>query len=182
MVWPQRGPGGFTNCGRSRVRGVVSRHDMSSCATLSWRLRGGATLVIAFLVVTVFGRPASAETLEQALADAYLINPVLNAERARGSEPSTSRWLASPGLRPFIFGTADVGVRHRKTVTKREPPITILTTPPIQLPGGGGVSEETTNPRGYAVTLSSLLRDFRTSMPLGRRRRRCRWPGRRWQR
>ena len=50
---------------------------------MSWRLRGGVAFAIALLVVTVFGRPASAETLEQALADAYLINPVLNAERAR---------------------------------------------------------------------------------------------------
>jgi len=80
---------------------------MSSCAAISWRLRGGAALVIAFLVVTVFGRPASAETLEQALADAYLINPVLNAERARLRATDEQVALAKSGLRPFVSGSAD---------------------------------------------------------------------------
>jgi hypothetical protein len=78
------GGGGVTHCGRNSVlQGFVGRHAMSSCAGMSWRLRGGAALVCAFLVIAACGRPANAETLEQALTDAYLINPVLNAERAR---------------------------------------------------------------------------------------------------
>src|SRR5688572_16736699 len=133
MVWPQRGPGGFTNCGRSRVRGVVGRHDMSSCTTMSWRLRGGAALVIAFLVVTVFGRPASAETLEEALADAYLINPVLNAERARLRATDEQVALAKSGLRPFIFGTADTAFLNTNTgidqSRRQGSPLNVLTTP-----------------------------------------------------
>ena len=103
--------GGLHQMRRSPVRGVVSRHDLWSCAT-SWRLSGGAVLVIAFLVVTVFGRPASAETIEQALADAYLINPVLNAERARLRATDEQVALAKSGLRPFISGSADTAFQH----------------------------------------------------------------------
>ena len=93
------------------MRGVV-RHGKCSCAVRSWRLHGGAVVVIAFLVVTVFGRPASAETIEQALADAYLVNPVLNAERARLRATDEQVALAKSGLRPFISASGDVGFEH----------------------------------------------------------------------
>ena len=85
----------------------MGRHGMSPYATVSWRLRGGAAFVIAFLVVSVVGRPAGAETLEEALADAYLINPVLNAERARLRATDEQVALAKSGLRPFVSGSAD---------------------------------------------------------------------------
>src|SRR5262245_9036348 len=97
---------------------------MSSCAGKSWRLRGGAALVCAFLVVAACGRPANAETLEQALTDAYLINPVLNAERARLRATDEQVALAKAGLRPFISGSGDVGFMHTRTVTQRVPPTT----------------------------------------------------------
>ncbi|MGA7457277.1 MAG: hypothetical protein WBW51_08180, partial [Methyloceanibacter sp.] len=89
----------------------MSRHDRWSCST-SWRLSGGAVVVIAFLVATVFGRPASAETIEQALADAYLINPVLNAERARLRATDEQVALAKSGLRPFVSASGDVAYQH----------------------------------------------------------------------
>ena len=69
----------------------------------AWR----GSLVCAFLVMCGFGRPASAETIAEALADAYLINPVLNAERARLRATDEEVALAKSGLRPFVFGTAD---------------------------------------------------------------------------
>ena len=93
--------GGVTNCGRNKVLRGFGRHDMSSCAGMSWRLRGGAVLVCAVLVIAACGRPASAETLEQALTDAYLINPVLNAERSRLRVTDEQVALAKSGLRPF---------------------------------------------------------------------------------
>ena len=99
------------------MRGVVSGHDRPSYAALSARLSGGVVLVIAFLVVSGFGRPASAETLEEALADAYLINPVLNAERARLRAIDEQVALAKAGLRPFIFGTADTAYLNTNTST-----------------------------------------------------------------
>ena len=136
---------------RSPVRGVVSRHDLWSCAT-SWRLSGGAALVIAFLVVTVFGRPASAETIEQALADAYLINPVLNAERARLRATDEQVALAKSGLRPFISGSADTAFQHTDTDVSlgrisREAGIT----------GSQAFSKGTSNPRGWSVQLTQPL-------------------------
>ena len=65
--------------------------------------------------MTAFGRPANAETLEEALADAYLINPVLNAERARLRATDEEVAVAKSGLRPFIFGTADTAYQNTNT-------------------------------------------------------------------
>ena len=132
------GAGGVANCGRIGLRGFVSRHDMSSCARMSWRLRGGAVLVFAFLAVTAFGRPASAETLEQALSDAYLINPVLNAERARLRATDEQVALAKSGLRPLITGEADWNYVNqnsdRVTSTARPTTSSQATTPPLPNP------------------------------------------------
>ena len=125
--------------------------------------RSWAALVSAFLIITECGCPASAETLEQALTDAYLINPVLNSERARLRATDEQVALAKSGLRPFISGSGDVGFMHRRTVTQRVPPTTIEVPqamgPPteIVLPGSGGVSNETTNPRGVSVQLTQPL-------------------------
>ena len=133
---------------------------MSSCAETSWRLSGAAILVIAFLVVTVLGRPASAETIEQALVDAYLINPVLNAERARLRATDEQVALAKSGLRPFISGSADTAFQH--------------TDNDVSLPkavGAGGAGAEaaaaaigagafpagTSHPRGWSVQLTQPL-------------------------
>ena len=129
------------------MRGVVSRHDLWSCAT-SWRLSGGAVLVIAFLVVTVFGRPASAETIEQALVDAYLINPVLNAERARLRATDEQVALAKSGLRPFVSTSGDTAFQH--TDNEVSPGIPELSQA-FQFPKG------TSNPRGWSVQLTQPL-------------------------
>jgi outer membrane protein len=159
---------------------------MSSCTTMSWRLRGGAALVIAFLVVTVFGRPASAETLEEALADAYLVNPVLNAERARLRATDEQVALAKSGLRPFIFGTADTAFLNTTTTIDRRrnnlsSDFGLLTGPvdqpfPTQNPmttgaipldeafgqGEAGEDDGVTHPRGYAVNLTQpIFQGFR---------------------
>ena len=65
-----------------------------------------------------FGRPARAETIEEAI-DAYLINPVLNAERARLRATDEQVAFAKSGLRPFIFGTADTAFQNRNTTNRR---------------------------------------------------------------
>lgn len=154
---------------------------MPSCAKKSWRLRGGAALVIAFLVVSIFGRPASAETLEEALADAYLINPVLNAERARLRALDEQVALAKSGLRPFISGSADTAYLNTNTdtggrINNVPSEIGLLTGPidqtfPTNTPsttgaipfneafgrGEAGEDDGGTNPRGYAFNLSQPI-------------------------
>src|SRR5262245_26667449 len=124
---------------------------MSSCAGKSWRLRGGAALVCAFLVIAACGRPASAETLEQALTDAYLINPVLNAERARLRATDEQVALAKSGLRPFISASGDTAFMN----TSNE-----VSTPRNSLSraiGSSAFPEGTSHPRGWSVQLTQPL-------------------------
>ena len=72
-----------------------------ACTGASWRLSYAAVIPIAFLGLFPLG-PAHGETLEQALADAYLINPGLNAERARLRATDEQVAIAKAGLRPNI--------------------------------------------------------------------------------
>jgi outer membrane protein len=137
---------------------------MSSCAGMSWRLLGGAALVTAFLVITACGRPASAETLEQALTDAYLINPVLNAERARLRATDEQVALAKSGLRPFISGSADTNFVNQHTDLSGRRRQSVLDLGelgqfPIDTGGasGGGTSDGVTHPHGYSVQLTQPL-------------------------
>ncbi|HML93503.1 TolC family outer membrane protein [Methyloceanibacter sp.] len=91
--------------------------------------------------------PAMAETLEQALADAYLLNPVLNAERARLRAIDEQVALAKSGLRPNISGSADTNyVRQNSNFAGAASVI-----------GGGLSSNGVSHPHGYAVQLSQLL-------------------------
>src|SRR5215467_3611903 len=137
---------------------TVRRCELWSYAGICSWLRCPAALISAFLVITACGCPAVAETLQQALTDAYLINPVLNSERARLRATDEQVALAKAGLRPFISGSGDVGFMHTRTVTPRVPPTTIGTPPnQIVIPGSGGVSNATTHPRGVAVQLTQPL-------------------------
>jgi outer membrane protein len=155
---------------------------MSCCAARSLLRCGGALLVFAFLVLSSFGRPACAETIEEALADAYLINPVLNAERARLRAIDEEVSFAKSGLRPFIFGTADTSFLNTQTSVNQgggstQPSSVGLLTGPVNqafptnaptttgaIPlsdafGAGNAQEDdgVTNPRGYAVNLTQPL-------------------------
>lgn len=90
---------------------------------------------------------ASAETLEQALADAYLLNPRLNAERARLRAIDEQVALAKSGLRPSIIGSGSTAYRNQNSNFR----------------GAGAAfsrgigSTGVTHPHGYGVTLSQLL-------------------------
>jgi outer membrane protein len=139
------------------------RHGKWSCAVRSWRLHGGAVVVIAFLVVTVFGRPASAETIEQALADAYLVNPVLNAERARLRATDEQVALAKSGLRPFISASGDVGFQHTDndfSLPKVGSPTlggNTLSKDQVAAIAAGAFPAGTSHPRGWSVQLTQPL-------------------------
>jgi outer membrane protein len=129
---------------------------MSSCAGMSWRLRGGAALVFALLAIAAFGRPASAETLEQALSDAYLINPILNAERARLRATDEQVALAKSGLRPFISATADTAFQHTDNEVRN--PRKSATSQGLSNAIGASVFPKgTSHPRGWSVQLTQPL-------------------------
>jgi Outer membrane efflux protein len=147
----------------SAVQNLGELYELWSCAGICSWLRCRAALVSAFLIITASGCPAVAETLQQALTDAYLINSVLNSERARLRATDEQVALAKAGLRPFISGSGDVGFMHTRTVTQRVPPTTIevpqaMGSPAqIVLPGSGGVTNASTNPRGVSVQLTQPL-------------------------
>ena len=88
------------------------------------------------------------------MADAYLINPVLNAERARLRATDEQVALAKSGLRPFIGGTADYNYVNQNSERGG-------------LGGGGGgavdigaagiTTDGITTPHGYAVQLTQPI-------------------------
>jgi outer membrane protein len=153
------GGGASTNCGRIGVlQRFFGRNDMSSCAGMSWRLRGGAALLCAFLVAAACGRSACAETLEQALTDAYLVNPVLNAERARLRATDEQVALAKSGLRPFISGEADTNFVNQNIDIAGGGRSSSSASANLLNSGATGFSSEgVTHPHGYSVQLTQPL-------------------------
>src|SRR6476661_4609552 len=142
------------------------------CAESSW-LRGGATVIACLAVgVVLCARTATAETLNEALSNTYLINPVLNSERARLRATDEQVAVAISGLRPNISASGDAAFRNQESdvvggsrsnfqtcdVTTRgnEPAFCAFldataaaAARPTALPDDG-----VTHPYGYSVTLS----------------------------
>ena len=110
-------------------------------------------LVCAFLVIAACGRPAGAETLEQALTDAYLINPVLNAERARLRATDEQVALAKSGLRPFISASGDTAFMNTSREVSTPRNANVLST----AIGSSRFPEGTSHPRGWSVQLTQPL-------------------------
>ncbi len=85
--------------------------------------------------------PALGETIDQALALAYANNPTINAQRAETRAVDENIPIAKSGLRPSVFGNADIG----QTLVHANGRDNSLT------------------PGGFGVTLSQALFDgFRT--------------------
>ena len=96
------------------MTGVQSRHP-KSCAEGSWRRGGAAAIACLALGVVFCARPAAAETLVEALSNAYLINPVLNAERANLRATDEQVAVANSGLRPGISASGDAAFRNQES-------------------------------------------------------------------
>ena len=96
------------------MTGVQSRHP-KSCAEGSWRRGGAAAIACLALGVVFCARPAAAETLVEALSNAYLINPVLNAERANLRATDEQVAVAKSGLRPDISASGDAAFRNQES-------------------------------------------------------------------
>src|SRR5680860_1273610 len=146
MVLVAGGAGGAADCWRLIVLGGQGRRDTSCCAIFSRRLRCGAAVGLALLAATLVCGPAQAESLEQALADAYLVNPVLNAERARLRAIDEQVALAKAGLRPNIGGTADTNYVNQNSDRRG--------LGALDFGAGGLTTDGVTHPRGYALQLS----------------------------
>jgi outer membrane protein len=127
--------------------GVQGRRDPSCCASFSRRLRGGAAGAVAMLAALLLGAPAQAETLEQALADAYLVNPVLNAERARLRAIDEQVAFAKSGLRPNVSASGDTNYVNQNSDSKNA----------VGFGAGGLSTDGVTHPHGYSVQLSQPL-------------------------
>ncbi len=104
----------------------ASSAERPTCSVLR-----GIALSALILAATCLTTPVSAESINEALANAYRANPRLDAARAtlRATDEEVAR--ANAGYRPTISGTADVGAQR----TESKP---------------GSVSE--TNPRGYGIS------------------------------
>jgi outer membrane protein len=59
--------------------------------------------------------PVAAETLQEALSNAYLINPVLNSERARLRATDEQVAVAKSGLRPNISASGDAAFQNQES-------------------------------------------------------------------
>ena len=102
---------------------------------------------MAMLAVAFACAPAKAETLEQALADAYLVNPVLNAERARLRAIDEQVAFAKSGLRPNVSASGDTNYVNQNSDSKNA----------VALGSGGLSTDGVTHPHGYSVQLSQPL-------------------------
>ena len=96
------------------MTGVQSRHP-KSCAEGSWRRGGAAAIACLALGVVFCARPAAAETLVEALSNAYLINPVLNAQRANLRATDEQVAVAKSGLRPNISASGDAAFQNQES-------------------------------------------------------------------
>lgn len=85
-------------------------------------LRRAALSCVALLCAVSLPVSAMAETLNEALVQAYLANPTLNAQRASTRATDELVPQALSGYRPQIFGSADGGVEGTRVRRPSAPP------------------------------------------------------------
>ena len=80
-----------------------------------------AAFLVAALACAGIPHRASADTLESALAQAYLNNPQLNAQRAlvRATDEGVPQALS--GYRPRVSATANLSAQTNNVVTRNAP-------------------------------------------------------------
>jgi outer membrane protein len=95
----------------------------------------------------------STETLTKALSSAYLINPALNAERARLRATDEQVAVAKSGLRPTVNGFGDTSYANTHDDVAGGSNIGQQNFGP----NGDIISDGVTHPRGYSVQLSQPI-------------------------
>ena len=116
-----------------------------------------AAILAAALACAGIPHRASADTLESALAQAYLNNPQLNAQRAlvRATDESVPQALS--GYRPRVSATANLSAQTNNVVTRNAPILPIASLPDTTQSGGS-------TPRGFGATLTqNLFNGFQTA-------------------
>src|SRR5215207_3219799 len=144
--------------------GVYCRLGRLMSEAVHWRDRTGVGAVARlgaalFCVLGWSTQPASADTLEAALAYAYANNPQLNSQRAvvRATDEGVPTALA--GYRPRASVTANVGVQSLST-TIRE----IGSTTPRNAPASYFTQSGVNTPHGVGATVTqNLLNGFQTA-------------------
>jgi outer membrane protein len=153
------------------LTGVLSGHHTSCKATS--RLRGGAIVACLFAAAVFCAPSAGAETLVEALANAYLINPALNAERARLRATDEQVAVAKSGLRPNVSASGDTSFKHYEsdvagspaqqtqtcdaTTAAMEPAFCASLAAAAAAQSAPQQNDFSTHPHGYAVTLSQPI-------------------------
>ncbi|MCB1522454.1 MAG: TolC family outer membrane protein [Hyphomicrobiaceae bacterium] len=121
---------------------------LSAARRSAWRSSCAVAALCCFATVIDVGT-ASAETLRQALSNAYRYNPRIDAERARLRATDEEVARANSGYRPRVSASADIGVQHTETRPS-------------------AASNGTTNPRGYSINLTQpLFTGFQTRNAVG---------------
>jgi outer membrane protein len=100
--------------------------------------------------------PGAAESLQEALSNAYLINPVLNAERARLRATDEQVALAKSGFRPTISATGDTAFQNTDNDVSAGR-FRGAAGAPVSVAVAGGIPAGTSHPRGWAVTLNQPI-------------------------
>ncbi len=114
------------------------------------RATGGkvvASAAFALFLGTAF--PANAQTLDQALASAYMKNPSLNSQRAATRATDEYVPIALSGYRPQIFGSGYAGQQWS------ESRISVSNT----IAGGTVTNRSSLSPVGYGITIAQTVYD-----------------------
>ena len=114
---------------------------------LRWFERAGLVSAAAVAAAMLCADPAWADTLERALAHAYLNNPQLNAQRALVRAVDEGVPTALAGYRPRAAVTANIGVQSLSTTireigstTARNAPASYFTQSGVNSPHGVGAT------------------------------------------
>lgn len=131
-----------------------------------------ATVVVAFAVAGAVTNSASAQTLEEALSEAYLSNPTLQAQRAQVRATDESVPQAKAGWRPNVELVADAALlrsRSRNRLTRTD---STRTTQGIELQitqniyNGGGTEAEVEGAKADVLTNRAELTSTEQSVLL----------------
>lgn len=143
----------------------MSKHDLSRTGG-PWRQRSGFAFACLLAWLFLLPHQASAETLFEALENAYLINPTINAERARLRATDEDVARAMSGFRPNIFGTgeADYLTQHgnikgqgNDCIARGKPTPSDPIGRCILTSGQASANDGLNHPHGYGVELDQTL-------------------------